>query len=126
MTMSTRIILLGACLLVWVLPLQAQWGNWPGWRGDGNGVSHETGLPVERSEISYRWKTRIPGTGNSSPIVWGNLGLLATGVRPPAMSQGKSEDEDEKRLSTVLFAGDPVIHIDNCERALVGACTVRC
>ena len=52
--MSTRIILLGACLLVWVLPLQAKWGNWPGWRGDGNGVSHETGLPVEWSEISYR------------------------------------------------------------------------
>ena len=48
------------------------------------------------------------------------VGLLATGVRPPALSQGKTAEEDEKRLSTVLFAGDPVIHIDNCERALVG------
>ena len=44
-------------------------------------------------------------------------GLLATGCRPPALSQGKSPEEDEKRLSTVLFAGDPVIHIDNCEHA---------
>ena len=48
------------------------------------------------------------------------VGLLATGVRPPALSQGKTAEEDEKRLSTVLFAGDPVIHIDNCARALVG------
>ena len=86
MTMSTRIILLGACLLVWVLPLQAQWGNWPGWRGDGNGVSHETGLPVEWSEISYRWKTRIPGTGNSSPIVWGNRVFVTTSVERPAIN----------------------------------------
>ena len=46
--------------------------------------------------------------------------LLVSGVRPPAMSQGKSPEEDEKRLSTVLRAGDPVILIDNCNIALDG------
>ena len=61
-----------------------------------------------------------PTAGTGKSLLAELVGLLATGVRPPAMSQGKSEDEDEKRLSTVLFAGDPVIHIDNCERALVG------
>ncbi|MGE0363250.1 MAG: bifunctional DNA primase/polymerase [Vicinamibacterales bacterium] len=47
-------------------------------------------------------------------------GLLATGCRPPALSQGKTAEEDEKRLSTVLFAGDSVIHLDNCERQIEG------
>jgi len=47
-------------------------------------------------------------------------GLLATGCRPPALSQGKTAEEDEKRLSTVLFAGDSVIHLDNCEREIAG------
>lgn len=34
------------------------------------------------------------------------------------MSQGKSAEEDEKRLSTLLMAGDSVIVLDNCERAI--------
>jgi hypothetical protein len=45
---------------------------------------------------------------------------LATGSKPVAMAQGKSPEEDEKRLSTVLHAGDPVIMIDNCERQVSG------
>jgi hypothetical protein len=47
-------------------------------------------------------------------------GLLSMGVRPPALSQGKTPEEDEKRLSTVLFAGDSVVHIDNCEHPIAG------
>ena len=50
--------------------------NWPQWRGpDGQGVSAETGLPVEWSNTTnVKWKTPIAGRGHSSPIVWG-LGL---------------------------------------------------
>jgi hypothetical protein len=58
------------------------------------------------------------GTGKSKLAEL--AGLLATGVCPPALSQGKTAEEDEKRLATVLFAGDSVIHLDNCERALTG------
>jgi hypothetical protein len=47
-------------------------------------------------------------------------GLSAMGHRPPALSQGKTPEEDEKRLATVLMAGDRVIHIDNCERDIAG------
>jgi len=36
------------------------------------------------------------------------------------MSQGKSSEEDEKRLATVLRAGDSIILIDNCERSIEG------
>ena len=71
-----------------------------------------------RSAPLHGFDAPTAGTGKS--LLAELVGLLATGVRPPAMSQGKREEEDEKRLSTVLFAGDPIIHIDNCERALVG------
>lgn len=46
--------------------------NWPAWRGPrGDGTSRETGLPLRWSETeNVRWKTPIPGTGHSSPVVW--------------------------------------------------------
>ncbi len=61
-----------------------------------------------------------PTAGTGKSLLAELSGLIATGCRPPAMSQGKSDEEDEKRLSTVLYAGDPVIHIDNCDRAISG------
>ena len=63
--------------------LDAQSGNWPGWRGDGSGVSPEVGLPVEWHELGYRWRTPIEGTGSSSPIVWDDQVFLTTSVARP-------------------------------------------
>lgn len=60
----------------------------------------------------------VAGTGKS--MVATMAGVLATGHRPAMMSQGKSEEEDEKRLSTVMMEGDPVIILDNCERPVGG------
>jgi outer membrane protein assembly factor BamB len=46
--------------------------NWPCWRGpNGDGTSTETNLPVQWDSISnVLWKSKVPGTGYSSPIVW--------------------------------------------------------
>jgi outer membrane protein assembly factor BamB len=48
--------------------------NWPGWRGPrGDGTSTEKGLPTTWSaKDNVRWKAKLPGPGNSSPIVWGD------------------------------------------------------
>lgn len=62
-----------------------------------------------------------PAAGTGKSMLAEMVGLLATGFRPPALSQDGGHEEDEKRLSTVLFAGDPVIHIDNCELPIAGA-----
>lgn len=45
--------------------------DWPSWRGPtGDGISPETGVPVRWSaDENIAWKTPIPGTGHSSPIV---------------------------------------------------------
>lgn len=61
-----------------------------------------------------------PTAGTGKSLLAEMAGLLAMGFRPPALSQGKTAEEDEKRLSTVLFAGDRVIHIDNCELPVSG------
>jgi outer membrane protein assembly factor BamB len=46
--------------------------NWPQWRGPGGqGVSSERTLPVEWApDRNIAWKTELPGSGVSSPIVW--------------------------------------------------------
>ena len=56
--------------------------NWSQWRGpDGQGVSHEAGVPLEWGEgKNIAWKTAIPGRGHSSPIVWGDRLFLTTAV----------------------------------------------
>jgi outer membrane protein assembly factor BamB len=54
--------------------------EWPGWRGPrGDGTSKETGIPLRWSRTeNLLWKTPLPGTGYSSPVVWGDRIFLTT------------------------------------------------
>jgi outer membrane protein assembly factor BamB len=47
---------------------------WPRWRGpSGQGLVTGTGYPDTWSSTQgVLWKTPVPGTGNSSPIIWGD------------------------------------------------------
>ena len=49
--------------------------DWPMWRGPrGDGVSLEADAPLRwSSDQNVVWKTRIPGTGYSSPIIHGDV-----------------------------------------------------
>lgn len=65
-------------------------GNWPGWRGDGSGVSRETHLPVAWDITSAKqlaWKTPITGNGNSSPILWNGRIFLTTSLEKGTLRQ---------------------------------------
>jgi hypothetical protein len=45
--------------------------NWPRFRGpNGSGISDDS-FPVHFAEKDVAWKTELPGTGHSSPVVWG-------------------------------------------------------
>lgn len=48
--------------------------NWPQWRGPGSqGVSAEDRVPTTWApDRNIVWKTELPGSGHSSPIVWGD------------------------------------------------------
>src|SRR5262249_36540491 len=71
--------LLALCLLPVTLA-----GYWPGWRGDGSGLSVETRLPRGWSATdNVLWQTRIPGEGLSSPIVWNDRVFLTAATSGP-------------------------------------------
>ncbi|MGE3808643.1 MAG: PQQ-binding-like beta-propeller repeat protein [Gemmataceae bacterium] len=44
--------------------------TWPGFRGDGTGLSAARQLPVRWSPAEIAWKANLPGYGQSSPVVW--------------------------------------------------------
>jgi outer membrane protein assembly factor BamB len=93
----------GAVLLCWTVSPET-WAaeNWPQWRGpSGQGVSSETAVPTEWGpDKNLVWKTELPGTGHSSPIVWGGRifvtavleGDVVPGQRAVKHRQGKDED----------------------------------
>jgi len=68
MRLFTRFAL--TSLLVLLLPCVC-WAQWPQFRGpDGQGHSDAKGVPLKWSESkSVAWKTAIPGTGWSSPVI---------------------------------------------------------
>lgn len=64
------------------LPLEANDGNWPQWRGPSSqGVSADPDAPREWTpETNVAWKTAIPGRGHSSPVIWGARVFLTTAI----------------------------------------------
>ncbi len=66
---------------VHIVPPSGEGGlYWPRWRGpSGQGVVEGTGYTDTWSATTNRlWKTTVPGSGHSSPIVWGDQIFLST------------------------------------------------
>jgi outer membrane protein assembly factor BamB len=55
---------------------------WAQWRGPlGTGVAPHANPPMEWSETkNIRWKIALPGTGHSTPIVWGDRVYVSSSV----------------------------------------------
>ncbi len=78
-TNSSVALMMSCVILISAGRIFAQ--DWPGWRGDGRGISSEKNLPLKWSEDEgVKWKKPIPGAGHSSPIVWGNRVFVTTAV----------------------------------------------
>ena len=60
----------------------------------------------------------VAGSGKSKLVDLASM--IATGRPASVLSQGRTEEETEKRLAGVLLSGDQVITFDNCERSLGG------
>jgi len=74
-------------------PNEGSAGNWPQWRGhDGLGVSSEPNLPEVWSSNSenIRWRARILGKGNSSPVVSNGRVILTTAYESPKAASWQS------------------------------------
>lgn len=72
---------------------------WPRWRGPtGQGLAVGSGYPDRWSDTeNVVWKTELPGSGNSSPIVWDDRVFLTTaydnGARRSILSLRRSDGE---------------------------------
>jgi len=61
--------LLGAAFL---LPALAAGGEWTRFRGpNGTGQSDASGIPTTWTDKDYKWRVKLPGISNSSPVVSG-------------------------------------------------------
>src|SRR6185437_1812636 len=73
-------------IICWASRASAE--NWPGWRGPmRTGISGETALPLQWSQREgVLWKTGLPGSGISNPIVWEDRVFVTS-------SEGPQQDE---------------------------------
>jgi outer membrane protein assembly factor BamB len=101
-TMRMPIRILSAALLVLTAgQLRADgpaW--WPQWRGpSGQGYVDDSKAPLEWSESkNLLWKTKLPGTGHSTPIIWGDRLFLTC-----------ANDDGSERLVVCVNTGDGTI-----------------
>lgn len=74
------LLLQAVIAILTALPVRSE--NWPCWRGPrGDGTSHEENIPTKWSSTeNIAWKTPIPGSGYSSPIIWGDRIFLTTAI----------------------------------------------
>lgn len=92
--------------------LTAPAADWPAWRGPhGDGTTTETRFPIRWSTSeNITWKTRIPATGHSSPIV-SNGKIFVTGcqegeIPPPAPKRGSNLPVDPTPHPRILYCLD--------------------
>jgi outer membrane protein assembly factor BamB len=79
-------------------PAEDHWGQWRG--PSGQGYSKDTRIPLTWSEKdNVLWKTRLPGVGNSSPVVWGDRVFLTA----------SSGDGDERYVICVRASDGKVL-----------------
>jgi hypothetical protein len=74
--------------LMWALPAPAAAQDWPDFRGPGGqGHSPARGVPVEWGESrNVTWKSAVPGSGWSTPIVAGDRVWVTTAVENRGVS----------------------------------------
>lgn len=104
-------------------------GDWPWWRGynrDGKTTDQST-YPLKWSETeNVAWKVRVPGRGNSSPIVVGDRVFLTTAEKSRGVQSVLCYDRRDGRLrwrSDVHQGslGEPG-HTDNTHASASAAC----
>ena len=68
--------------------------NWPQWRGPlQNGVAPAANPPATWSETNnVKWKVKIPGSGQATPIIWDNRVFIQT-----AVPTGKKVEAETRR-----------------------------
>jgi outer membrane protein assembly factor BamB len=128
--MNMSWIALAACLPVACLAqVVNEADQWAQWRGpQGNGVAATADPPMTWSEEkNIRWKTALPGVGNSSPIVWGDRVFLTTGIPggeevEPTAGRRPGEHDNTLKVRKNKFV---VLALDRTDGRILWQTTVR-
>src|SRR5262249_42487796 len=113
-----RLTLCGALAALLGLAPSARADNWPAWRGPGGqGQCAEKDLPLTWSTTdNVKWKARLPGPGDSTPVVWGNRVFLTQATdkgHKRSLICFDRKDGKELWTKTVEYKGDEPTHKDN-------------
>src|SRR6266480_189390 len=62
--------------------------EWSRFRGpNGSGISHAKTIPTKITAADVNWKVELPGSGHSSPVLWGGrIFLTSTGDKSGGIS----------------------------------------
>lgn len=89
--------------------------NWPQWRGPaGNGIVLHGNPPLEWSEVkNVKWKTKLPGTGHATPVIWENRIFVLTAVASgapaaPAATPNREQAPEGQRRRGGRGGGGPL------------------
>ena len=87
-------------IVVAVFGLNSQAQEWTRFRGpDGTGISQAKTIPTKITEADINWKVELPGTGHSSPVLWGErIFLTSTGDKSGGISVLCLSAEDGRLL----------------------------
>ncbi len=109
----TAAVLTGFLLNVSRTPgAQSPISAWPQWRGPlGTGEAPAGDPPIRWSETeSVRWKVPIPGSGTSTPIVWGETIYLQTAVPTGELKSSKQNFTiDFQRTGESVYKGQAYV-----------------
>ncbi|MBC8165162.1 MAG: PQQ-binding-like beta-propeller repeat protein [Bryobacteraceae bacterium] len=90
-------------------------GDWPRWRGPfDNGVARGDAPLTWSDTENISWKIKVPGKGNSSPVIWEDkifvtsavrLGAAPAAAAPPrrGFGQGESGEQPEHQLTLLCY-----------------------
>lgn len=90
-------------------------------------VDESVFLSLVLTSLVRRSLPTAPGHGITAPVAGSGKSMLvdiatiiATGRRCSVISQGKNQEETEKKLVGVLVSGDQIMSLDNCNEPLDG------
>ena len=89
--------------LAWSLAVTVTAENWPTWRGPAaNGVAPGGNPPTVFSESkNVQWKTKLPGSGSSTPVIWGDQVFIMTaektGKKVAAGGESREREQEVER-----------------------------
>ncbi len=118
-TMLTRIILASLLFHSFIYIALAQNNestyNWPTWRGpNSNGVSSINSTPPIKwdEKTNIKWKTKLPGKGSSSPIIWGNNVFVLTAIKTDRLAKAEELPKRKNGLETKTIAPQNFYNFD--------------